>query len=524
MPRRVALGIGSVSDGQTAERELDRASRDRVLKEQMEPLFHSPLRLLGHLFNAAFVVLVLWGDIAAPILLGWLAAMTLVVLGRIGVCLAYVRRDPPPEETGRWLRMFFLGTLATGVVWGASSFVVWLHPSLEVHAFIAFVVGGTAAAVAMITYAHLSSLHAFLLFAGMPVAANLMLKGHGIYLAMGAMVLLFIVLAMGYARKANAILTRSLMLKEVNQSLVGELSRARDSLERRVNERTVELDRINASLVAEMEARKETEDRLHQAQKMEAVGQLTGGIAHDFNNLLAVIQGNAEMVAEKGASAGGKSPEVGAIMRASLRGAELTRQLLAFSRKQTLCPRKVNVNELIGSMTGLLERTLGDGVIVRFLPDEADCVAVVDSGQLENAILNLAINARDAMPDGGTLTIASATGSYDFRPRLGADPGTTADTPPKGTYVMVAVSDTGTGIPEDTLDKVWEPFFTTKAPGKGSGLGLSMVYGFLKQSGGHVEIESALNKGTTVRLYLPVTAVDDDDEESVIGQGVGAAP
>jgi signal transduction histidine kinase len=493
--------------------ELDGASLARVLKEQMEPLFHSPFRLLGHVFNAALVVLILWGELDQQILLGWLSATAVVAVGRIAICRAYARRDPPPEEMGLWVAMFFVGTLAAGIVWGASSFVMWLHPSLVAHAFVAFVVGGTTAAVAMITYAHLPSLHAFLLFGGVPVAANLMLRGEGINMAMGAMVMLFIVLAMGYARRANQILHRSLILKEINQSLVGELSLARDSLERRVCERTAELNRTNANLLAEMEARRETEDRLHQAQKMEAVGQLTGGIAHDFNNLLAVIQGNAEMMSEGHQNGENLTREIEAIVRASERGAELTRQLLAFSRKQTLRPRKVQVNELIGSMIGLLERTLGSGVEIRFISQDAECCAHVDPGQLENAILNLAINARDAMPGGGELTIALASGTYDFSERLNRNSAEEVELPPAGRYALVEVRDTGSGIAEDILAKVWEPFFTTKGPGKGSGLGLSMVYGFIKQSGGHVEIDSIPGQGTTVRLFLPIVAQEAQIDE-----------
>jgi signal transduction histidine kinase len=490
-------------DGIGVDRALDAESRGRVLKEQIDPLFQSPLRLLGHVFNAALVVAVLWGEMSGVLLTSWLATVAVVAFTRIAICYAYQRRRLDGDDPGRWASLFFMGTLAAGLAWGAASFVVWLHPSFVAHAFVAFVIGGTTAAVAMITYAHLPSLYGFLLFGGVPVAANLMLKGGGVYLAMGAMVLLFIVLAMGYARRANSILTRSLVLGEINQALVADLSAARDSLEERVRERTAELDQTNASLLSEMDAHKETENRLRQAQKMEAVGQLTGGIAHDFNNLLAVILGNLELAGDKGIMEGPYSKEMAAVTRAAERGAQLTRQLLAFSRKQTLQPVAVEVNDLITSMIQLLERTLGESIEIRFVPVGGDCVAFVDASQLENAILNLAINARDAMGDGGTLTIVSATGTGhppsdsvgSGEDRVGA--------PPIGPYILVAVSDTGTGITKADMDKVWEPFFTTKEVGEGSGLGLSMVYGFVKQSGGQVDIQSAEGEGTTVKLYLP---------------------
>ena len=482
---------------------LDAESRGRVLKEQIDPLFQSPLRLLGHVFNAALVVAVLWGEMSRVLLTSWFGTVAVVAFVRIAICYAYQRRRLDSADTGRWAALFFMGTLAAGLAWGAASFVVWLHPSFVAHAFVAFVVGGTTAAVAMITYAHLPSLHGFLLFGGVPVAANLILKGGGVYLAMGAMVLLFIVLAMGYARRANSILTRSLVLREINQALVADLSAARDSLEERVRERTAELDQTNASLVSEMDAHKETENRLRQAQKMEAVGQLTGGIAHDFNNLLAVILGNLELAGDKGIMEGPYSKEMAAVTRAAQRGTQLTRQLLAFSRKQTLQPVAVKVNDLITSMIELLERTLGGFIEIRFIPDGGDCVAFVDPSQLENAILNLAINARDAMRDGGTLTIVSATGTGHPPNDSTGSVEDSVGAPPSGPYVLVAVGDTGMGITKGDMDKIWEPFFTTKGVGEGSGLGLSMVYGFVKQSGGQVDIQSTVGEGTTVKIYLP---------------------
>lgn len=252
---------------------------------------------------------------------------------------------------------------------------------------------------------------------------------------------------------------------------------------------------------------REAEERLRQSQKMDAIGQLTGGVAHDFNNLLTVILGNADSAAERLSRAPAEAREfVDNIRRAGERAAELTHRLLAFGRRQPLDPRPTDVNKLIAGLESMLTRTLGAPVGVQFVRGDGLWTAVVDPGELENAILNLALNARDAMPNGGRLKIETAnrvvnaavdstgTGQIDIEPgEIDIEP---------GEYVTVAVSDTGAGMAKEVAQKAFEPFFTTKETGKGSGLGLSMVYGFVRQSGGHARIHSAPGEGTTVRLYL----------------------
>jgi len=243
--------------------------------------------------------------------------------------------------------------------------------------------------------------------------------------------------------------------------------------------------------------RKEIEEQLRQAQKMEAVGHLTGGIAHDFNNLLTTIIGNLDLVKDHIEENPEAQSFMDAAFKASLRGADLTQRLLAFSRKQALCPEPTDVNRLVPGMTELMRRTLGEDIQIETVLAGGLWHAMVDPGQLENALLNLAINARDAMPEGGKLTIETANTRLD-QDYAGAHQEVTP-----GQYVMVAVTDTGTGMPPKVIERAFEPFFTTKEVGKGSGLGLSMIYGFVKQSGGHVAIYSELARGTTVRLYLP---------------------
>jgi CheY-like chemotaxis protein/two-component sensor histidine kinase len=228
---------------------------------------------------------------------------------------------------------------------------------------------------------------------------------------------------------------------------------------------------------------------------MEVVGQLTGGVAHDFNNLLAVIQGKLELLAEYARNDQTVAKFVAPALRAALRGGELTQRLLAFSRRQMLRPEAIDLNTLVPEVSELLHRTLGAAIELQLDLSPEPCVALVDASQLENALLNLAVNARDAMPRGGRIAIKTRLvrlepGDIDGADELAAGP-----------YAVVTVADTGSGMTPEVLARVYEPFFTTK--GTGSGLGLSMVYGFVKQSGGHIRIDSTVGHGTTIALYLP---------------------
>ena len=241
------------------------------------------------------------------------------------------------------------------------------------------------------------------------------------------------------------------------------------------------------------------DDRLRQSQHLEAVGQLTGGVAHDFNNLLTVILGNAELLEEDLVGHEALQPLAAMIREAAGRGADLTRRLLAFARRQALEPQITDVAALVTNMEGLLRRTLQENIDIR-LTHDGSVRALVDPAQLEAALLNLCVNARDAMPDGGTLTIETGTRCLDEEYAAAH----TEVVP--GMYVMLSVSDTGTGIAPNILPRVFDPFFTTKPQGKGSGLGLSMAYGFVKQSFGHISLYSELGQGTTINIYLPQCA------------------
>jgi len=298
---------------------------------------------------------------------------------------------------------------------------------------------------------------------------------------------------------------------------VGE--RTRDAVERRRAE--ADLAALNARLEAEVEERTAAlmlaEDSLRQAQKMEAVGQLTGGIAHDFNNLLTGITGAIEMMQVRIAQGriGDLERYANAAQGAAKRAAALTHRLLAFSRRQTLDPKPTDVNRLIQGIEDLVGRTVGPAITVEVVGATGLWSTMVDGNQLENALLNLCINARDAMPDGGRITIETANKWLDDRAARQRDL-------EPGQYLSICVTDTGTGMPPDVQARAFDPFYTTKPLGEGTGLGLSMIYGFARQSGGQVRIYSEIGTGTTVCIYLPRLYRDDDDGEEEAAASVDA--
>ncbi len=287
-----------------------------------------------------------------------------------------------------------------------------------------------------------------------------------------------------------------------NARLIQHVREANEMLEQRVAERTQELTELH--------------EALRQAQKMEAIGQLTGGIAHDFNNLLQGISGSLEVL-ERHLAQGrtiGLERFVHGAQSAAQRAASLTQRLLAFSRRQTLNPHPVDVAQLVCGMADLIRRAVGPAILLEISPSEERLIATVDVAQLESALLNLAINARDAMPSGGELSIA-ATGRM-----LNECDARNFDLSP-GAYAVLSVVDTGTGIPKEILGRIFDPFFTTKPMGQGTGLGLSMVHGFVRQSGGHVDVRSTLGVGTQIYLYLPLS---DGDVEVASLPVSGALP
>jgi two-component system, cell cycle sensor histidine kinase and response regulator CckA len=279
-----------------------------------------------------------------------------------------------------------------------------------------------------------------------------------------------------------------------DNSEFGELARTvrtffsqRDNLIREMEERR-----------ATEEALRKSEDELRHAQKLEAVGRLAGGVAHDFNNLLTAIVGYAELLAKRDCDDPVVHEHAALIARAGEQAATLTRQLLAFSRKQLLLPRVIDLNRLVVDMEQLLQRVIGERFNLKTIPAAQDGRVKADPSQLEQVLLNLSVNARDAMPNGGTLVIRTSNVQLD-----GSVPGHMSNPLPSGDYVVLSVTDTGAGMDEETKSRIFEPFFTTKGPGKGTGLGLSTVYGIVRQSGGGISVESEPGRGSTFRIFLP---------------------
>ncbi|ARP97359.1 PAS domain-containing sensor histidine kinase [Bordetella genomosp. 13] len=304
----------------------------------------------------------------------------------------------------------------------------------------------------------------------------------------------------------------------VLQLVIERQAQLNQSLEAMVAERTADLEAANERLRNEAHERAHMEFALRQSQKMEAIGKLTGGVAHDFNNLLQVIGGNLQLLAKDVAASGNERAQLR--LRNALggvsRGSKLASQLLSFGRRQPLAPTVVNLGRFIRGMDDMLRRALGEGIELETVAAAGLWNALVDTSQIENAVLNLAINARDAMAGHGKLTIeagnAALTDAYAARH---------SDIEP-GEYAMLAISDTGPGMPPEVLEHAFEPFFTTKPEGQGTGLGLSMVYGFVKQSNGHIKIYSEPGEGTTVRIYLPrVRQEEEPAAEIELGPVVG---
>jgi signal transduction histidine kinase/CheY-like chemotaxis protein len=295
-----------------------------------------------------------------------------------------------------------------------------------------------------------------------------------------------------------------------------ELRQLNETLEARVEERTAELAATNRQLVAQIEERQRVEATLGQMQRLEAIGQITSGVAHDFNNLLTVVLGNIQFL-EKANTYGGDQKlqqRLSHVRLAAERGAKLTSQLLAFSRRQRLEPKPFDVNESLENMHDLLQSTLGGGTVINAKFQQGIWPAFADPAQIELVVLNLVINARDAMDNEGTVTITTANAKVG--------PPERSEEPAAGDYVTIGVSDTGSGMTKDVLAKAFEPFFTTKEIGKGSGLGLSQVLGFAKQSGGGIRIDTRVGEGTSIKVYLPRAADGSVGEGSAVAAHVAA--
>jgi signal transduction histidine kinase len=444
--------------------------REGIRAAQVSAIFRQmPIALAVNAVNAiiTFIVLQQLIDLARPLV--WVCVVALVTSGRWVLWLRYRRLRSSITAVAQWSWLAACGSLLAGMCWGLGGLVLFPITPVLGQIFLTFVIGGMCAGAVVISASHLPSLLAFLLSASLPMAVLFLGQETRTAAGLGTMTLVF----------AAALSLAGLHLNR----FLAETMRLR-----------FELGAANLRLQAEITERQATEAALRQAQKLEAVGQLTGGISHDFNNLLTVVIGNLALAIEKADDIPAILPLLKSARQAAERGVALIERLLAFARKQRLDSRPVDLTRLIGGIEDLLRRTLGDRIRL-VITAEADLApARVDANQLELAILNLTINARDAMPDGGNLWIClqNRLANYDW-----------ASNPSPGEYVVVSINDTGTGMDEATLMQAFEPFFTTKEIGSGSGLGLPMVQGFAAQSGGGVRIQSKVGEGTTVELWLP---------------------
>jgi signal transduction histidine kinase len=457
------------------------SDQDKLVKtERIRSVFQqAPLTLVVTVINAVLTAAVLAPVSSHTSLSMWVALIIAVSGARWAVRQRFLARAPEGARSQRWAALSILGSMTTGILWGIGATV--LLPAAETYQlFFAFVVGGMCAGTTAVNSAHLPTVLAFILPATLPLAANFLAGGSAVRLVSALMILVF----------AAALSLTSLRAHRA----FGERMRLQLALSRQGRA----LNEANKRLRGEMAERQKAEAGLHQAQKMEAIGHLTGGIAHDFNNLLHVVTGSLSMI---GRLAGGNArilEHVRAAEQAAKQGARLTSSLLAFARRQSLQVERGNLNTLLQEFQPLLLRAIGGAIQFQaFLaPGLPSCH--VDPAHFQSAILNLVINARDAMPEGGQLSITT-----DLVTLKEADLLANPDAQP-GRFVSVAVQDNGSGMAAEVLAQVFEPFFTTKEVGKGSGLGLSQVYGFTRQSRGHVHLRSEPAAGTCVTICLPV--------------------
>jgi signal transduction histidine kinase len=447
---------------------------DEVLREiraaQVSSVFRQmPIALAVNAVNAALTAIVLQRLAGVILPFGWLCAVVLVTAGRLVLWLRYRRASPSEKEDPHWPLLATGGSLLAGLCWGLGGPVLFPILPAIAQMFLTVVIGGMCTGAVVTSASHLPTILAFLLSASLPVAILFFCQGTSTGSALAAMVLVFVAALALAAIHFNRFLADTTRLR-------------------------FELSRANLRLQAEIAERQATAAALRQAQKLEVIGQLTGGIAHDFNNLLTIVNGSLTLAMERIGNDSASVPLLRSALQAAERGGALIHRLLAFARKQRLDPKPVNLSHLVGGIEDLIQRTLGNRVGLAISRDPDLSPARVDANQLELAILNLTINARDAMPGGGSLRIDLQNSRTGDR------------SPPEllpGDYVVVSIGDTGTGMDEETLARAFEPFFTTKELGIGSGLGLPMVQGFAAQSGGAVQIRSKLGEGTTVELWLP---------------------
>lgn len=463
----------------------------QICAEQVRMLFSGVLvTFLASTFNACLLAFVQRDVIAPPIVYGWLAYLLLLMAGRSCMAYLYWHASEADRIDGarRWELRFAAGAALTGLAWGAAGSLLHAADALLHQVFLVFVVGGMAASGAAVLFPRLSVVVPYVVFTLVPTSIPYFMSDDVMHRTMGGMVILYMLILLASAIRTNRTLHIALGLRYDNEALVRNL-RAEIAQRRQAEA-----------------ALKQSEEQLRQSQKMEAIGQLAGGIAHEFNNLLQVIKGYCYFLLPGLAGQESLLKEVEGIERSADRAAALTSQLLAFSRRQVILPRVLDINAVVAEQHLMLDRLIGESIklAVELTPDLPRVKA--DPAQIGQVLLNLVNNARDAMPTGGRLTITTA----HLHLEGGTDDAYRGI--PRGAYAKLTVGDTGCGMPPEVLDRIFEPFFTTKEVGEGTGLGLSMVYGLITQMGGYTRVASRLGQGSRFTILLP--AVDQAVAES----------
>jgi signal transduction histidine kinase len=461
--------------------------------QQVRLLYSGGLEgLLATAINVPVLVYIQRDVISTSILEWWLFYMAAVTVARAGLVYVYWQSSDIDRSAVPWSRAYGIGAALAGLGWGGAGLFLYPPESISHQVFLVFMLGGMAAgAVAVLT----PRMEVFLLFfvpTLLPISAQLLRQQDEFHLTMGGVLFIFMSALLFTARRMNRTITSSLTLQTQNTGLVRFLTSA-----------NIQAEGLNRELKTEIQQREETEaalresqEQLLQSQKMEAMGQLAGGIAHDFNNLILVINGYSELLLNALKFDEKKRHHVEQIKLAGDRAAALTQKMLAFSRRQRIQPRPIDLNMVVSNISPMLSRLIGETIRVVTTLNPVGRVKA-DPSQLEQVIMNLVLNARDAMPQGGTLTIETSNVDLDHL-YVDQHRGSQA-----GTYVQLTVRDTGIGMDAETRRRVFEPFFTTKEVGKGTGLGLSVVYGIIKQTGGYIDVTSQPGSGSMFALYLP---------------------
>ncbi len=468
--------------------------QDKLLidAERVRSVLHqAPLTLLVSVIIAVMTAAVFFPVAGAQLLSVWVGLIVVVSLVRAVVrqrilsimrnIAAPISNHPHAVCATTMAAACVAGSAASGLIWGAGA--IFLSPDAEIYQlFFAFVIAGLCAGTSTVNAAHAPTVLAFILPASLPLAARFLVGGSPPLLVSGLMILVF----------AAALTLNSL---RAHNDFAHRLR-----LQLKLGRQATALREANERLHDEVAQRLKTEAVLHQAQKMEAIGHLTGGVAHDFNNLLQVVTGSLHLIGRLAKNDPRILGHVHEAEQAVTQGARLNGTLLAFARREAVRVERININDSLGEFQSILARAIDDRIRleIAMAPGLPDFHA--DPAHFQSAILNIVINARDAMPDGGMLSISTGETHLDAEDLLGNN-----DAAP-GQFVSISIQDSGSGMTAEVQARVFEPFFTTKEAGKGSGLGLSQVYGFARQSGGHVTLRSTPGAGTCITILLPAAA------------------